>query len=363
MSLIKDLKNNQDNIFNIVEAIELFVPDKKSKYTNMLLRLMRISPNFEEHADEIIEHFVNGFPKIDDEGLRKMKPMQLLLLFVFVDRFFNPNDMENFVRFCELNELGYIEETDLSKYKTLDELINQVNIAEIKVQTKEMEKEIVKVYEDSEWLILRPLTYGASRKYGSNTKWCTTSENNPEYFLKYSCRGVLIYCMNKKNGYKVASFNSLDLSEPEFSFWNQVDKRIDSIESELTPELIKVIKNVCFDSQVKTNRELMSNEIATKEHKVLRKYMSDSSINEIITRANSMRRNNRLTEQYESVRENRLSNRIMRALGREDETILSMEHEVMEEPTPIQERTYFSEMDHTVNDERDLGDSPSQAPF
>ncbi len=358
MSLIKDLKNNQDNIFNIVEAIELFVPEKKSKYTNLMLRLMKISPNFDEHANEIIEHFVNSFPKINVDDLRKMKPMQLLLLFVFVDRFFNPNDMENFVRFCELNELGYIEETDLSKYKTLDELINQVNIAEIKVQTKEMEKEIVKVYEDSEWLILRPLTYGASRKYGSNTKWCTTSENNPEYFLKYSCRGVLIYCMNKKNGYKVASFNSLDLNEPEFSFWNQVDKRIDSIESELTPELIKVIKNVCFDPQVKTNRELMSSEIVSKEYKVLKKYMSDSSINEIITRANSMRRNNRVTEQLESsIRENRLSNRIMRALGREDETILSMEDELVEEPTPIQERTYFGEIDHTDNDERDLGES------
>ncbi len=348
MSLIKDLKNNQDNIFNIVEAIELFVPDKKSKYTNLMLRLMKISPNFDEHANEIIEHFVNSFPKINVDDLRKMKPMQLLLLFVFVDRFFNPNDMENFVRFCELNELGYIEETDLSKYKTLDELINQVNIAEIKVQTKEMEKEIVKVYEDSEWLILRPLTYGASRKYGSNTKWCTTSENNPEYFLKYSCRGVLIYCMNKKTGYKVASFNSLDLSEPEFSFWNQVDKRIDSIESELTPELIKVIKNVCFDPQVKTNRELMSNEVATKEHKVLRKYMSDSSITEILTRYSSMRRNNQRTREDESYRENRLSNRIMRALGREEETLLSMEYD--EIPTPIDER------DLEASEERDLGE-------
>lgn len=332
MSLIKDLKTNPDNIFNMVEAIELFVPDKKSKYTNLLLRLMKSTPQIDDHSKEIIEHFVKTFPNLQREELSKLKPLQLMLLFVFVDRFFNPGDLENFRKFCEYNEMGYVDDTDLSRYRTIDEIMNQVNIAEVKVQSKEMEKEVVKVYEDDTWLMLRPLTYISSKKYGSNTKWCTTSESNPEYFLKYSNRGVLIYSMNKKNGYKVAAFHSLDKTEPEFSFWNQKDQRIDSMESELPLELIKVIKDVAFDKKAQTNRELMDKELISKEYKILRKYMTDSSITEIINRAP---RRSRITEQEPTpIAENRLSNRIMDAIRREnwdaEETILSREDEEVE---------------------------------
>ncbi len=61
-----------------------------------------------------------------------------------------------------------------------------------------------------------------------------------------------------------------------------------------------------------------------------------------------MRRNNQRTREDESYRENRLSNRIMRALGREEETLLSMEYEAI--PEPIDEREI------EVSEERDLGE-------
>ena len=105
--------------------------------------------------------------------------------------------------------------------------MNQLSLAELKFNAKQMESQIIKLMDTDEWLVLRPLTYLASKKYGSNTKWCTTSEGNPDYFIKYSSKGVLIYCLNKKTGYKVASFYSLDKNDPEFSFWNQKDDRID----------------------------------------------------------------------------------------------------------------------------------------
>jgi hypothetical protein len=116
-----------------------------------------------------------------------------------------------------------------------------VDMADMIVQEKEMEKQIKVLFKNDEWILLRPLTFESSKKYGSNTKWCTTY-NDQTYFTKYSSNGVLIYGINKKTGYKVASYYSLDKSNPEFSFWNSTDVRIDSMETELPFELLKVIQ-------------------------------------------------------------------------------------------------------------------------
>ena len=39
----------------------------------------------------------------------------------------------------------------------------------------------IKEYEDERWLILRPLTFSASAKYGSSTRWCTTYQKEKNY--------------------------------------------------------------------------------------------------------------------------------------------------------------------------------------
>jgi hypothetical protein len=71
------------------------------------------------------------------------------------------------------------------------------------------------------------------------------------------------------SGYKVASFCSLDKNDLEFSFWNQKDTRIDSLQSELTEELLKTIREVCLDPKAKTNRYLLSDDQRVKEEKLL----------------------------------------------------------------------------------------------
>lgn len=272
MSKIKELKTNPGNTLNIVEVLELFSPDSKSKYTDLLLKMMKNTPNLKEHTKEIKELFKQQFPFMDVEKLSLMSDIQVLLVYKFIDGFFNVEDLQKFRRFCEYNERGLIEQSDLSKYKSLEEIINSMAVAEMKAEEKELENQVIKIYEDSEWLLLRPLTFNASKKYGANTKWCTTTEHNNEYFLKYSKRGVLIYCINRKNGYKVASFYSLDKNEPEFSYWNQKDTRIDSTESNLTMELIGFIRDYVKAKDIKTNHFMFeksngfseSNELKTK---------------------------------------------------------------------------------------------------
>jgi len=270
MSKIKELKTDTQNVLNLIDVLELFSPEKKSKYTDTLLRLMRNTSSLDEHILEIKTSLINKFDFIRLEDLNNFSDIQILLMFRFLDSFFNFEDLISFRKFCEYNERGLISQNDLSKYKSFDDVLNQLSMAEMKVTTKQMETQIVKLMDTDEWLIVRPLTYLASKKYGSNTKWCTTSEGNPEYFIKYSSKGVLIYCINKVTGYKVASFYSLDKNDPEFSFWNQKDSRIDSLDTELTDEIRLLIQSVSKDKKAKTNRFLLSDEQRVIEDKLMK---------------------------------------------------------------------------------------------
>jgi hypothetical protein len=64
--------------------------------------------------------------------------------------------------------------------------------------------------------------------------------------------------INKKTGLKVACFKSLD-EEHEFSFWNQEDIRIDSIESGLPLFIIDIIRDEITNNPV-SNMSLLSDE-------------------------------------------------------------------------------------------------------
>lgn len=270
MSKIKDLKLNPDNNLNIISILELFSPNGKSKYTDTLLRLMNNTPKIKDHIKEIKQYITSNFNFISEDSLSQFSDIQLLLVYRFLDSFFNIQDLQTFRKFCEYNERGLVSQNDLTKYKSFEEIMLSVSLADMKVDMKEMESQIIKIHEDDEWLLIRPLTYVSSKKYGSNTKWCTTQETNSEYFTKYTAKGILIYCINKVTGYKVASFYSLDKNDPEFSYWNQKDIRIDSTDSELTLELIVLIRDYVKDPKVKTNRYMLGDDMRTKEDILLK---------------------------------------------------------------------------------------------
>jgi hypothetical protein len=186
----------------------------------------------------------------------------------------NGSDAVFFKKFCELNERGLIEQNDLSTYNNFEQITTQLTLAELKENAKDMEGSIIKLHDDSEWLIVKPLTFAASKKYGAFTKWCTTSKNNPEYFTRYINRGSLIYIINKKTGLKVACFKSLDESEPEFSFWNSVDLRIDSLESGLPNNILDLIVRDIRENPV-TNESYLTLEQKIKEKSLLREFIRD----------------------------------------------------------------------------------------
>jgi hypothetical protein len=265
MSRIKDLRTNEDYNLNIVSILEMFSPESKSKYTETLLRMMKNTPNLKEHTKEIKLFLVDKFPFIEKSKLDLMSDIQMMLLYKFIDGFFNTEDLQKYRKFCEYNERNLIEENDLTKYKSFEQMIAAMGVAEMKSEEKELETQVIKIHEDAEWLLIRPLTFKSSCKYGANTKWCTTTEHNQEYYNKYAKRGVLVYCINKKTGYKVAAFYSLDKNEPEFSYWNQKDTRIDSTDSNLPLELIGFIRDYVKDPKVKSNTAMLSGDQKKKE--------------------------------------------------------------------------------------------------
>ena len=267
MSRIKNLKTNPEHVINMVEIVELFVPEKKSKYVETLLRIMKKTKNLEHYQQEVIETYKKEFG-ISEESFSNFTPLQLMFIYRFIDSMFNHSDLKSFAKFCEYNERGLIEQSDLSRYTTFEEIMTATGIAEVKTLEKDLEKQIKVIYSDDEWIVLRPLTYHSSRKYGSSTKWCTTQENNPEYFIRYAKKGILLYMINKVTGLKVACFKSLDNNDPEFSFWNQVDTRIDSMESELPLFIMECIREEVTENPV-TNLSLLSEEDFKKQEELL----------------------------------------------------------------------------------------------
>ena len=268
MSKAKELKLNPENNLNLSEMFSKFVPEGKSKYLDLLFRIMKGTSNYKSHVNEIKEYF-KIHNEIPTESWNDTPDLNLIYFYTLVDSLFNKEDIKSFQKFCEYNERNLIKQNDLSRYKSYEDIHNSLSIAEAALDIKNMEKQVKILLNDEEWLILRPLTFEASKKYGSNTKWCTTQQNNPDYFMKYSKRGVLIYCINKVSGYKVASFYSLDKNEPEFSFWNQKDSRIDSLEADIPDNVRLLIKEESLGKGAKTNRFLLGDAERTKEEKLL----------------------------------------------------------------------------------------------
>jgi len=168
--------------------------------------------------------------------------------------------LSNFIKYLDK---GLIDNKDVTSYDGLDSLRSAVNMATIKEFNKELESQVVKEYEDDKWVVVRPLTFSASAKYGANTRWCTTYQKEKQYFEKYWRRGILIYFINKHTGYKFAGFKDITGGD-EFSFWNQEDSRVDYLNVEADDYLFSVVKRI-FKSEL-TNKNLCTNEIQEQVH-------------------------------------------------------------------------------------------------
>lgn len=267
MSRIKELRKSDDNNISLIRLIEQLLVSDKTKYIELFRKTIvnRIDSN--DAKKGIYEDLYSRLPNMsfsDDMDIFELMFLSTLISWA---------DQENIImfnQFIEYNERTLIERNDITTYKTFEELSCEISKVDLKMITKEMESQVISLFSDEEWLVIKPLTYESSKKYGSNTKWCTTSAHNPEYFFRYTKNGILIYCMNRKTGYKVAAYK--DMKEKDISFWNQRDERIDSFYTELPDEILSILRKE-LKSCHKPNGLLIEPSLREKE---MMKYLKQS---------------------------------------------------------------------------------------
>jgi hypothetical protein len=114
---------------------------------------------------------------------------------------FQRDNLNNLHKFEEHLKANRIKNNDIGMYSSFKQIADEVRDADELVRLKELEKQVKKIYNDDDWMILIPLSYEAAKMYGANTKWCVTQE---KYWTQYIPDYKIIYIINKKNDKKWA---------------------------------------------------------------------------------------------------------------------------------------------------------------
>ncbi len=145
-----------------------------------------------------------------------------------------------------------LPEKDINKYNNFT-LADAIKTHKEKSKSQQKKVDVSgaeKIYEDSNILIVKPLTYEASCKYGAGTRWCTTMANEPRYFNQYGkgADQALYYIILKKfdrnnKFYKIA----IHKTNGGEVWYDSTDERMSDREKEVfslgAPKVIETIRN------------------------------------------------------------------------------------------------------------------------
>jgi len=245
MSRIDELKKQYPHLnITLLDFLRMIDKTKTGKYLPVMCKVLETrnfyEGDFDRYRDDLIERLEEYGISISTE---EMSFKEILALYHFSD-FFRIEGVDIINSFMEYMERNLIDNKDVLTYNNLEDIRNAVSLASMKEYTKDLETQIIKEYEDSTWLALRPLTFESSVKYGASTKWCTTYQREKEYFAKYWDKGVLVYFINKKTGYKFGFYKELVGKSGEVSFWTAEDIRVDFLQLNVDDYLIPIMKKL-----------------------------------------------------------------------------------------------------------------------
>jgi hypothetical protein len=198
-------------------------------------------------ADKMLEKVLLSLKDVDKKyrnasivlALNKLKREYLV-----AKRKFNPKAYELYFQHKNNKNIA-VNLNDFEKGIMTDtEFIREVE-KEVKGVT---EKDVTKLYEDDEWVLVHPKTYFAACKYGKNTKWCTTM--NSSTFRQYS--GLLII-INKKTNEKYQT-------DPNTNMFNdEKDSNLQNFQHKKILDLYKrfpiEIKKILFNKRIRTDQK------------------------------------------------------------------------------------------------------------
>ena len=316
------IQENPNMDINLVRLISKLDPSKTNKLTPFMVKVFKKRMvDFEKEITQeegiygLRYEYVNS-KMSDASGFEK------LILTWVIDQF-RAENIEILREFNEVLDKGLVDQNDISKYENFEEITNQLSVARTKDLLKKSRKEISVVYEDNEIMMLKPLSFEASLKYGAGTKWCTAMKNEPEYFYRYSKNGILIYLINKETGRKFGC-HSERYNDNRVQIFNEIDQVIDSFHMGLPYEKLTILMDLMDSEKYGVNSDLFSEEEKSKYGLRVNKYPVD----EVMDMPNEeMPVNEELP---------RLMPRLNRRIPITDQEMRIMEDPMVEEQGPIE---------------------------
>ena len=233
MSRLDKLKEQHPDLnISIIDMIAKIDPTETYKYTEFLIKT-----------------------------LQKLFESKDIMLYMGID-FFGENNVETLNEFENHCKAKRIKNSDISTYVGFEQMRVEVKLADDIVKQKEFEKQTIKIYEEGQWLALIPLSFEASKLYGTNTKWCTTQE---KYWNEYIKHSKLIYIINRSTNEKFA-ISSKKNSKTEIQAWLSNDDEISPMLLDLPMGMLMAINGEIRKKE--TNFELMN--VGVKKEPILK---------------------------------------------------------------------------------------------
>jgi hypothetical protein len=332
------IQENPNMDINLVRLISKLDPSKTNKLTPFMVKVFKKRMvDFEKEISQeegiygLRYEYVNS-KMSDASGFEK------LILTWVIDQF-RAENIEILKEFNEVLDKGLVDQNDISKYENFEDITNQLSVARTKDLLKKSRKEISVVYEDDEIMMLKPLSFEASLKYGAGTKWCTAMKNEPEYFYRYSKNGILIYLINKETGRKFGC-HSERYNDNRVQIFNEIDQVIDSFHMGLPYEKLTILMDLMDSEKYGVNSDLFGEEEKSKYELRNVKY----SIGEAMDVVNEMMD---IPTEEMPVNEElpRLIPRLNRRIPITDQEMRIMEDPMVEEQGPIEIEYNMSEPD------------------
>lgn len=279
MNRLETLKTQYPEFnISIFDILNLFDTTGKYKYIQLFCQLFKNDMINRFDKDKSLNKHIHN--KLKDVGVNyeNLPKNQSIILSILID-FLCPDHLKVLSKFVNHMENNRIDVKDITSYKSFDEINLAISKAEFKEIKKSLQNQVIKEFENDDWLVIRPLTMESSKKYGANTKWCTTSDKDDFYFYKHLITGILVYFLNKKTGYKFAGFK--DFSNNELSFWNSADLREDSLSLNIDGYMYDEIRKIF--SSTKPNIEFCDNEQHKVAYEVYGEMYDDEGIRRIPT--------------------------------------------------------------------------------
>lgn len=233
MARIDDLKKQNPQLdISLIDIIASLDPTSTYKYLGFMLKLLK--------------------NEIGEKDPKKC----------FAQALFDEEYIDYLKRFESHSAASRLKNPDISSYKNINEVTAAVNEADQILKVKESEKQVIKLFESKEYLVLLPLTFEASKTYGANTKWCVTQS---QYWKTYQWNYKLIYIIDKVNNKKYAISRKYD-DQTKIEGWLENDDPISPFLIPLSPEVDVVITNELRKKQYETEMDVLNeNSIMTDE--------------------------------------------------------------------------------------------------